>query len=185
MQGNYAHGVVTAVSLSEGHTVRKRPRDRIRLLPGLGVDGDAHLGATVQHRSRLRRDPSAPNLRQVHLIHAELHDELGASGFAVSPGEMGENVTTRGIDLLALPGGTRLRLGDDAVVEVTGLRNPCVQLDGIRPGLMAASLARDDRGHLVRKAGVMSVVLAGGDVRPGDAIVVELPAGLRRPLEPV
>ena len=185
MQGNCAHGVVAAVSLSERHTVQKRSRDRITLLRGLGVEGDAHLGATVQHRSRLRRDPEAPNLRQVHLIHAELHDELGAAGFSLSAGEMGENVTTRGVDLLGLPAGARLRLGADAVVEVTGLRNPCVQLDGVRPGLMAATLARDDRGGLVRKAGVMSVVVAGGDVHPGDAIVVEHPAGPRRPLEPV
>jgi MOSC domain-containing protein YiiM len=185
MQGNYANGVVAGVSLGERHTVRKRPHDRIRLLPGLGVEGDAHLGATVQHRSRLRRDPRAQNLRQVHLIHAELHDELAAAGFALSPGEMGENVTTRGIELLGLPAGARLRLGADAVVEVTGLRNPCVQLDGIRPGLMAATLARDNRGRLVRKAGVMSVVVAGGHVHPGDAIVVELPSGPRHPLEPV
>ena len=149
------------------------------------MQGDAHAGATVKHRSRVRRDPTQPNLRQVHLIHAELHDELAARGFDVGPGQMGENVTTQGVDLLSLPAGTRLRLGGEAVVEVTGLRNPCTQLDGIQPGLMEATLERTDDGELVRKAGVMAVVLAGGEVRTGDAIDVELPDGPRRPLEPV
>jgi MOSC domain-containing protein YiiM len=138
----------------------------------------------VQHRSRVRRDPTEPNLRQVHLIHAELHDELAASGFVVGPGQMGENVTTRGLDLLALPTGAHLHLGD-SVLEVTGLRNPCTQLDDFRPGLMKAVLDRDEQGRLVRKAGIMTVVVEGGEVRPGDAIGVELPAGDRLPLEPV
>jgi MOSC domain-containing protein YiiM len=163
----------------------KAARASIRLLLGLGVKGDAHAGATVQHRSRLKRTPGAPNLRQVHLLHAELHDELAAAGFAVTPGELGENVTTRGIDLLALSVGTRLRLGEDAVVELTGLRNPCAQLDGLQPGLMAATLERDATGQLVRKAGVMAIVVAGGDVRPGDAIAVQFPPTAHRPLEPV
>ena len=157
----------------------------IRLLAGLGVEGDAHLGETVKHRSRVRRDPTVPNLRQVHLIHAELHDELATQGFALAPGQMGENITTRGVDLLALPTGTRLHLGASAVVEVTGLRNPCKQLDGIQPGLMAATLARDERGGLVRKAGIMAIVRTGGDVRPGDPIRVELPPDPHRALEPV
>lgn len=178
-------GTVAAVSRSPEHTFGKAPRDGIRLLAGLGVEGDAHLGETVKHRSRVARDPTQPNLRQVHLIHGELHDELRAAGFTVAPGEMGENVTTRGIALLALPAGTRLRLGDEAVVEVTGLRNPCVQIDRFQPGLMAAVLDRDAHGGLVRKAGVMGVVLAGGDVRPGDAIRVELPPEPHRALEPV
>ncbi len=163
----------------------KPNEERIRLLPGLGVEGDAHLGETVKHRSRVRRDPSQPNLRQVHLLHAELHDELRGAGFDLVPGEMGENVTTCGVDLLALPTGSRLRLGPAAVVEVTGLRNPCTQLDGLRPGLMAATLDRDDDGGLVRRAGVMAVVLAGGEIRPGDSIRVELPPGPPRPLKPV
>ena len=180
-----AGGLVTAVSRSPAHTLAKEPQASIRLLAGLGVENDAHLGATVKHRSRARRDPTQPNLRQVHLLHAELHDELAAAGLSVAAGEMGENVTTRGIDLLRLPTGTRLGLGPDAVVEVTGLRNPCRQLDGIRPGLMAATLARDEDGELVRKAGVMAVVLAGGDVRPGEAIRVEPPAGPHRPLRAV
>jgi MOSC domain-containing protein YiiM len=157
----------------------------IRLVEGLGVAGDAHAGVTVKHRSRVARDPSQPNLRQVHLIHAELHDELRAAGFDVVAGQMGENITTAGVDLLGLPTGTRLRLGDEAVVEVTGLRNPCAQLDGIQPGLMAATLDRDERGRLIRKAGVMGVVLAGGEVRAGDEIRVELPPQPHRPLEPV
>jgi len=179
------NGVVTAVSRSGAHTMSKPNRASIRLVAGLGVEGDAHQGETVKHRSRVARDPSQPNLRQVHLIHAELHDELRADGFDVAPGQMGENVTTRGVDLLVLPAGTRLHLGDAAVVEVTGLRNPCVQLDGIQAGLMAATLARDERGDLVRKAGVMSVVLVGGDVRPGDMVRVELPNEPHRRLEPV
>ena len=178
-------GLVTAVHRSATHTMSKPTRESIRLLAGLGVEGDAHLGVTVKHRSRVARDPSQPNLRQVHLIHAELIDALRASGFDVAAGQMGENVTTRGVDLLALPAGTRLHLGDAAVVEVTGLRNPCVQLDGIQPGLMAATLDRDERGELVRKAGVMGVVVASGEVRPGDAIRVELPPGPHRSLAPV
>ena len=178
-------GVVTAVSRSATHTMTKPPQDSIRLLEGRGVEGDAHLGETVKHRSRVARDPSTPNLRQVHLLHAELHDELRHGGFELAAGQMGENITTRGVDLLALPTGARLHLGATAVVEVTGLRNPCAQLDGIEPGLMAATLARDERGQLIRKAGVMAIVCAGGEVRPGDPIRVELPAEPHRALEPV
>ena len=178
-------GSVTAVSRSGAHTFGKGNVGSVRLLAGLGVEGDAHMGATVKHRSRVARDPTQPNLRQVHLIHAELHDELRAAGFEVAPGEMGENVTTRGVDLLSLPAGARLRLGDEAVVEVTGLRNPCAQIDRFQPGLLAAVLGRDAEGRLVRKAGVMAVVLAGGEVRPGDAVQVELPPEPRRPLEVV
>jgi hypothetical protein len=168
-------GVVDAVSGAAEHTFSKPALAEIRLLAGLGVEGDAHAGRTVQHRSRVRRDPSQPNLRQVHLIRGELHDELRAQGFRVGPGVMGENVTTRGIDLLGLPAGTRLGLGQAAVVEVTGLRNPCVQLDHFQRGLMTAVLDRDDAGRLVRKAGVMAIVLTSGEVRPGDPIAVELP----------
>ena len=178
-------GVVTAVSRSATHSMTKPAQESIRLLHALGVEGDAHLGETVKHRSRVARDPSQPNLRQVHLLHAELHDELRRAGFDVATGQMGENVTTRGVDLLALPAGTRLHLGNTAVVEVTGLRNPCAQLDGIQPGLMAATLGRDERGELIRKAGVMAIVRAGGEVRPGDTIRVELPPEPHRALEPV
>lgn len=178
-------GSVLALSRAADHGFSKVNRDELRLLAGLGVEGDAHAGRTVQHRSHVARTPSAPNLRQVHLIHAELLEELGARGFSVDPGDMGENVTTRGIDLLGLPTGTRLTLGNDVVLEVTGLRNPCVQLDRFEPGLMAAVLDRDDDGRVVRKAGVMAVVLAGGDVRVGDAIRVELPPGPHQPLAKV
>lgn len=177
--------MVTAVSSGPRHAFSKPNLPAARLLTGLGVAGDAHLGTTVQHRSRVRRDPSAPNLRQVHLLPAELHDELAAAGFAVGAGELGENVTTRGLDLVTLPTGTLLRLGADAVVEVTGLRNPCVQLDRFRPGLMAAVLDRRADGSLVRKAGVMAVVRADGDVRPGDVIAVVRPDRPHRPLGPV
>ena len=178
-------GRVTAVSRSGVHEFSKANEESIRLLKGLGVEGDAHMGETVQHRSRVARDPSQPNLRQVHLIHDELHDELREGGFAVSAGQMGENVTTRGIDLLSLPTGTRLHLGGTAVVEVTGLRNPCVQLEQIQEGLMAATLERDEQGKLVRKAGVMGVVDTGGEVRAGDPIRVELPPEPHQALEPV
>ncbi len=177
--------VVVAVSCDAAHAMAKPNRSVIRLIAGLGVEGDAHLGACVQHRSRIARNPNQPNMRQVHLIHAELHDELRGAGFEVSSGQMGENVTTRGVDLLRLPTGARLRLGGTALIEVTGLRNPCRQLDGIRPGLMAATLDRDPTGALVRKAGVMAIVLEGGDVHPGDAIEIQLPPAPYRPLEPV
>lgn len=178
-------GVVAAVSRSDNHSFSKPLLPAIRLLAGLGVEGDAHCGATVKHRSRVAIDPTKPNLRQVHLIHAELHDELQAAGFRVGAGDMGENVTTRGVDLLGLPTGTRLRLGATAVVEVTGLRNPCAQLDRFQPGLMAAVVDRDERGELIRKAGVMAVVLVGGEVFAGDAIGVELPPLPHRALAPV
>jgi MOSC domain-containing protein YiiM len=177
--------IVIAVSQSRSHTFSKPNALGIRLVAGLGVEGDAHAGVTVKHRSRVRRDPTQPNLRQVHLVHAELFDELRGKGFEIAPGDIGENVTTRGIDLLALPTGTKLRLGETATVEITGLRNPCVQLDTFRKGLMAATLDKDSDGNLIRKAGVMGVVLAGGEIHPGDAIAVELPSGAHRPLQPV
>jgi MOSC domain-containing protein YiiM len=177
--------VVLSVSLSATHGPPKDTRECITLVAGIGVEGDVHGGATVRHRSRARTAPESPNLRQVHLIHSELHDELRAEGFDIAPGQMGENLTTTGVDLLALPRGARMRLGADAVIEVTGLRNPCKQLDGIVPGLMKATLDRDEAGGLVRKSGVMAIVLEGGDVRPGDAIAVELPAEPHAALEPV
>jgi hypothetical protein len=178
-------GVVTAVSRSPTHSLAKWNQNSITLIAGLGVEGDAHNGKTVKHRSRLLRFANSPNLRQVHLIHSELHDELRTAGFAVVAGQMGENVTTRGIDLLGLPTGTRLHLGSQAVIEVTGLRNPCGQLDRIQPGLMKATLAHDAAGNLIRKAGVMAIVLAGGAIRPGDDITIELPSLPRTPLAPV
>jgi MOSC domain-containing protein YiiM len=160
----------------------KPQAERIRLLTGLGVEGDAHAGATVKHRSRVARDPTTPNLRQVHLIPSEIHDELRGQGFEVAAGQMGENITTSGIDLFALPVRTKLRMGVEAVIELTGLRTPCAQLDGIQSGLMSACLKRDGNGELVRRAGVMSVVLSDGEVVPGDAIGVELPEEPHQPL---
>jgi len=178
-------GVVIAVASSATHTLTKPTAPSIRVLAGLGVAGDAHMGETVKHRSRVARDPTQPNLRQVHLIQAELFDELREAGFEILPGQMGENVTTSGVDLLGLPTGTRLRLGETAVIEVTGLRNPCAQLDRIRPGLMKATLDHDTDGNLVRKAGIMSIVITGGDIRPGDFVHVELPPLPHSPLAPV
>ncbi|MEO7242353.1 MAG: MOSC domain-containing protein [Variovorax sp.] len=176
---------VRAVHASGLHSFSKFTEEAIELVEGLGVAGDAHSGVTVQHRSRVARNASAPNLRQVHLIHSELFDELVESGFAAWPGDLGENITTAGIDLLALPQRTRLRLGARAVVEITGLRNPCSQLDKFQSGLMAATLDRDAQGGLIRKAGVMAIVVASGEVRAGDAIQIEWPSGERLTLQPV
>jgi MOSC domain-containing protein YiiM len=176
---------VVAVRRDAAHRFSKLPVEAITLQAGFGVVGDAHYGVTVQHRSRVARGPSAPNLRQVHLVGAELLDELVAQGFRVAPGVIGENVTTRDVDLLALPTGTRLELGDAAALEITGLRNPCVQLDNNQDGLMRAVLDRDPAGALIRRAGVMAIVLRDGVVRAGDPIAVHLPAGPHRPLGPV
>jgi MOSC domain-containing protein YiiM len=176
---------ILAVACHATHGFSKDCAPRIRLLAGLGVAGDAHAGETVKHRSRVARDPTQPNLRQVHLLQAELLATLRAAGFPVAPGALGENVTTEGLDLLSLPRGTRLQLGASAVVEVTGLRNPCRQLDAFAPGLMAATLEHDAAGALIRKAGIMAVVVNGGDVLPGDAIRVALPPGPHERLAPV
>ncbi|MER0443912.1 MOSC domain-containing protein [Streptomyces sp. Edi4] len=178
-------GTVTAVSSNGEYSFTKPNRDSITLLPGLGVAGDVHAGVTVKHRSRVAQDPTQPNLRQVHLIHRELFDEVAEQGFEVAPGQLGENVTTQGIDLLSLPTGTLLRIGADAVVEVTGLRNPCLQIEGFQAGLLKQVVGRDEAGNVVRKAGIMSVVRAGGEIRPGDTITAELPEGPHRPLERV
>jgi MOSC domain-containing protein YiiM len=178
-------GEVVAVSRSAVHKLSKPNANSIRLVTGVGVHDDAHAGVTVQHRSRLRADPSQPNLRQVHLIQAELHDELRERGFDVEPGEMGENITTRGVGLLSLPRGTLLNIGATAVVEVTGLRNPCRQLDAFLPGLMEAVLDRDKHGRLIRKAGIMGIVVGSGTVCTRDPIRVALPASPHLGLEPV
>ena len=179
------NGTVEALSRSASYTMAKPNQPSIRLVAGLGVDGDVHAGTTVKHRSRMRRDPTQPNLRQVHLIHAELHEELRSLGFEVAAGRMGENVTTRGVDLLGLATGTQLQLGDEALVEVTGLRNPCVQLDGIQPGLLDACVEREGAVVTRRKAGVMAVVVRSGEVRVGDPIVVLRPDGPHEALRPV
>ena len=176
---------VLAVHASPTHTTSKPAHPSISLVEGHGVEGDAHYGPTVKHRSRVRTDSTKPNLRQVHLIHSELFDELRDKGFEVEPGMMGENITTVGVDLLSLPTGALMRIGDRAIVELTGLRNPCSQLDGLIPGLMNAVLDRDADGKLVRKPGVMGIVVAGGEVRAGDQIRVELPSGVHTAMQPV
>jgi len=176
---------VVAMASSPAHSFSKVTRPAIELVARHGVAGDAHAGITVKHRSRVAADPTQPNLRQVHLIHAELLDELRAGGFLVGPGQLGENITTRGIDLLGLATGTRLHIGQSAVVEVTGLRNPCAQIEAFRAGLLAAVLGRDNDGNLIRKAGVMAIVLAGGSIRSGDSIRAEWPAEPHRRLERV
>lgn len=169
--------VVESVSSHGEHTFSKTPLRRVRLLAGLGVEGDAHLGATVRHRSRVAVDPTQPNLRQVHLIQAELFDELAEAGFSVAPGDLGENVTTRGVDLSSLSEGAVVRLGESASVRITGLRNPCAQIDGFSPGLLKQMVHRGGDGTVVRRAGVMGVVLTSGFVEPGMAVDVRGPEG--------
>ncbi|GAA2936928.1 MOSC domain-containing protein [Streptomyces enissocaesilis] len=176
-------GTVTAVSSNAEYAFTKPNRDSTTLLAGLGVEGDVHAGTRVKHRSRVAKDPTQPNLRQVHLIHEELFGELLQEGFTVEPGHLGENITTSGIDLLGLPQGTLLHIGGEAVVEITGLRNPCVQIDAFQDGLLKQVVGRNAEGDIVRKAGIMSVVRTGGVVRPGDRIEVVLPAEPHRPLE--
>lgn len=176
-------GTISAVSSNGTYSFSKPNRESITLLAGFGVEGDVHGGATVKHRFRMRKDPSQPNLRQVHLIHEELFEDVRRAGFEVTAGELGENVTTRGVDLLALPRGTRLRLGETAVVEVTGLRNPCTQIDGFRKGLMKQVVSRDENGRPRFLSGIMSVVVTGGVVRPGDTVGIDLPSGPHEPLD--
>ncbi|WP_433893939.1 MOSC domain-containing protein [Streptomyces sp. CA-111067] len=178
-------GTVVAVSRDAEHRFSKPNQGSIRLLAGLGVEGDAHLGVTVQHLSRVRADPTRPNLRQVHLIQAELFEELHTAGYEVTPGDLGENVTTRGLDLLSLPAGTELHLGSEAVVQVTGLRNPCLQIDHFRSGLLKQVVGRDEAGEIIRKGGVMSIVLHPGEIHPGDPVRAVLPATPHHPLEAV
>jgi MOSC domain-containing protein YiiM len=177
-------GEIISVSARKGHGVGKTVMPSIELIAGHGVEGDAHCGERVKHRSRARFNPGLPNLRQVHLIHAEILGELAAKGYAVSPGELGENIATRGIDLLGLPAGTRLSFPSGATVELTGLRNPCVQLDRFMPGLMAALLDRAPDGSLIRKGGVMAIVLVGGRVAIGDRPAIAMP-DIPLPLVPV
>ena len=176
---------VVAVSVNARHAVSKINTAEIHLCEGLGVKGDAHIGKTVQHLSRIAKNPEAPNLRQVHLIHKELLEELKTKGFCIDPGTMGENITTCGVKLLELPTGTKLQLGEQAVIVLTGLRNPCKQLEGIEKGLMKAVLDYDTEGNLIRKAGVMATVLKSGIVKPGDKITVTFPNKPHTPLLPV
>lgn len=165
---------VHAVHSSPVHGFSKQTVPSIRLIEGLGVEGDAHAGTTVKHRSRVKKDASTPNLRQVHLIHDELFDALREIGHEVRPGDLGENVTTRGLDLLALPVGARLAIGE-AVIVVTGLRNPCNQINDFQPGLMKQMLRKDDSGEIERLAGVMGIVVRTGHVAAGDPIDITWP----------
>ncbi|KRF13455.1 MOSC domain-containing protein [Paenibacillus sp. Soil787] len=176
-------GEVVSVSRSEKHSFSKQTVNVIRLFTGLGVEGDAHMGLTVKHRSRVAQNPNQPNLRQIHFIHSELFDELRSAGFHVEPGQLGENITTRGINLLGLPTGTKLFIGETAVIEITGLRNPCSQIDNFHSGLLSAVLDHDENGNLIRKAGVMGVVLTGGEIWVKDSIQIVLPPEPFRPLE--
>ena len=178
-------GLVKAVSKSGTHTFNKYDCDHIVLIEGLGVEGDAHLGKTVKHRSRVAQDPTQPNLRQVHLMHMELFTELSEKGFTVQAGQMGENITTQGVDLLKLPKDTILHIGKQAQIQITGLRNPCMQLESIQTGLMKAVLDKDEQGHLIRKAGIMGIVLHGGEIRPEDEIRTQLPEQPHEKLEKV
>ncbi len=178
-------GKVVSVSRSGEHKFSKEVCEEIVLIKDFGVDGDAHAGVTVKHRSRVAVDPAQPNLRQVHLIHSELFNELEEKGFSVSPGDLGENILMEGIDLLALPRNSLLRIGNSAVVKVTGLRNPCEQINDFQKGLLAAVACKDEEGNLIRKTGIMSVVLRSGSVFPGDRIKIELPSQPYRKLERV
>ena len=175
---------VLAVSLSPTHTFSKLPQTAVHLLAGIGVEGDAHAGRTVQHRYHVRKDPTRLNHTQVHLLQSELFADL-APDFPLSPGQIGENITTVGLDLLALPLATRLHLGPDSVIELTGLRTPCTLIDRFQPGLQAAVTRRSPRGPVFRRAGVMAVVLTSGIIKPGDSIRVHLPSEPHRPLQPV
>ena len=178
-------GEVLTVSACGEHLFSKEVRTNIRLIKGFGVEGDAHMGAKVKHRSRVARNPNQPNLRQVHLIHAELLTELNQRGFDVSPGSIGENILTEGIQLLDLPTGTCLRIGKSATIKVTGLRNPCWQLDNFQSGLLKAVLDQDENSNIIRKSGIMAIVLKSGDVWPGDEIEVDFPSKPHQRLEPV
>jgi len=166
---------IVAVHRSGSHEFSKTPVDVIELVAGVGVDGDAHAGAQVKHRSRVAADPTQPNLRQVHLMHSELFEQVAVRGFTVRPGDLGENITTEGLDLLGLPVGTTLAIGPDALITLTGLRNPCRQINAFSDGLLSELVYNDDEGITVRLGGVMSVVVRGGTIRPGDTIAVGLP----------
>ena len=175
--------VVRNLHRSAEYTFSKQTCDQLELVAGIGVVGDTHAGPTVRHRSRMERDPSQPNLRQVHLFDAEILDELSAEGFEVGPGVLGENVTTVGLDALTLPTGTLLRIGDDALLGLTGIRNPCVQIEARFPGLLKRMVHRDDSGPLTRLTGAMAVVLQSGTIRQGDTITVQLPPHPHQPLQ--
>jgi MOSC domain-containing protein YiiM len=172
---------VVAVHRKEEYGVFKEIQESVHLVKGFGVQGDAHMGTLVQHRYNKKQNPNQPNLRQVHLIQAELFDDLKELGLIVKPGEMGENITTRNIDIINLPLDTKLHLGDSAILQLTGLREPCGQLNTVQKGLKNAVL--DESGK--SRVGVMSVVLRGGAVKADDLIRVELPSEPHQDLQPV
>ena len=181
---SFPHARVVAVHRSEAHTFTKPPVDVVQLVAGIGVDGDAHAGPLVKHRSRVAKDPNQPNLRQVLLFPQEMLDMVAGRGFQVDPGELGENVTTADIDLFELPTGTVLRLGDEAMIVLTGLRNPCGQINGLQEGLLSELRITVD-GETIRRGGVMAMVVNGGAVRAGDPITVSLPPGEPIPMRKV
>jgi len=169
-----SNATVIAVASDSEHNFSKITKPAITLVAGFGVKGDAHAGVTVKHRSRVAKDPSQPNLRQVHLIHQELFEDLSKQGYEVVAGQVGENIVTRGISLLDLPTGTKLEIGE-AIIEITGLRNPCHQLNQIKDGLMQKLVFKTENGDVVRLCGVMAIVLRGGDIKEGDEIQAILP----------
>jgi MOSC domain-containing protein YiiM len=173
-------GTVVAVASKEKHEFSKRTRHAITLVEDHGVEGDVHAGRVIQHRYLAKKMPVMPNNRQVHLIASELFTELGLSGFNVSPGELGENITTAGLDLTNLPLGTRLRLGSSAVVEITGLRTPCSLIDRFQKGLKRAMIMKHEQPRF--RCGVLGVAKATGKIAPGDPIIVELPSFSLQPL---
>lgn len=177
--------LVVAVHLDARHAFSKQSVSKIELIAGHGVRGDAHFGITAQHLSKIAKDPTQPNLRQVHLLHEGLLQELHSKGFDVAPGQLGENITTSGLAILALSAGTKLQLGTQVVLRVTGLRSPCSKIESFHPGLLAAVVDRAEDGSVIRKAGVMCVVEQGGEVRAGDSILVIAQPEIHIPLEPV
>ena len=173
---------VVAVSKDEYHRFSKVPCTQITLIKGVGVRGDTHSGVTVQHLFAVEQDPRQPNLRQVHLLQQEFLDQARDQGYELTPGDLGENILTDDLDLVGLWQDTLLHIGSQAVVRVSGLRNPCAQIDSFRPGLLQVAVRRDLKGDVVRKAGIMGVVTTGGVVHPGDEIEVEWPAQPHRRL---
>ena len=172
-------GIVAGVFVSGGHTFSKSERYSVTLLQGLGIEGDAHCGSTVQHLSDRKKNSTRSNLRQLHLIQSELIEELNATGFDVRPGDLGENITTGQIDLPALPQGTLLRIGDTAVVEITGLRTPCFKIERFRKGLRSAVTEHRHGGPATLKGALMAIVVAGGVVNRDDRIGVIIPPAVR------
>ena len=113
----------------------------------------------------------------------EILSELNDKGFSVIPGELGENITTQGIDLLSLPQGCQLHIGKTTIIELTALRNPCVQIENFQTGMLKEVISKDKQGKIMRKLGMMGVVLSGGHVQPNDEITIQLPEQPHKSLE--